>query len=95
MLEEFLAQVDPNDKYKRQFAQKLMREWFDRAMGGSDYLLKEILERIEGKLASPAEKERDTDNGVKAILLDSPRPRHPNAPKLPLATERSQDPKNW
>jgi hypothetical protein len=57
MLIRFLEQIDPKDKQKRQFAQKLIREWYDRAMKKSDLLLIEILNRIEGKLASETDQE--------------------------------------
>lgn len=63
MLIHFLEQVDPEDKHGRQFAQQLIRKWFDRAMAHSDVLMMEMLNRIEGKLAPESAEERREEHG--------------------------------
>jgi hypothetical protein len=84
MLIMFLEQIDPKDKQKRQFAQKLIREWYDRAMKKSDLLLIEILNRIEGKLAPETDQERKSERDYKVVVLDVPRPPRPVPPDLPV-----------
>jgi hypothetical protein len=84
MLIRFLEQIDPKDKQKRQFAQKLIREWYDRAMKKSDLLLIEILNRIEGKLAPETDQERKSERVYKAVVLDVPRPPRPVPPDTPV-----------
>jgi Family of unknown function (DUF5681) len=61
MLIQFLEQVDPKDKKGRQFAQILIREWYQRAVTTSDHLLIEMLNRIEGRLAPESIEERQAD----------------------------------
>jgi hypothetical protein len=84
MLIRFLEQIDPKDKQKRQFAQKLIREWYDRAMKKSDLLLIEILSRIEGKLAPETDQERKSERAYKVVVLDVPRPPRPVPPDMPV-----------
>ena len=84
MLIRFLEQIDPKDKKKRQFAQKLIREWYDRAMARSDLLLMEIFNRIDGKLAPETNQERKSERAYRAVVLDAPRPPRPVPPDMPV-----------
>jgi hypothetical protein len=59
-------------------AQKLIAELFRRAMRDSDFLMKEILERIDGKLAADTGKERLGDRPPTLVVLDMPRPKRPS-----------------
>jgi Family of unknown function (DUF5681) len=63
-------------------AQKLIAELFRRAMSDSDFLMKEIIERVDGKLAADTEKERLGDQPPTVVVIDIPRPRRP-VPQLP------------
>jgi len=66
-------------------AQKLIAELFNRAMRDSDFLMKEILERVDGKLAPDTEAERLHDRPPTLVVLDLPRPKRPSSPLLPIA----------
>ena len=71
-------------------AQKLIAELFRRAMSDSDFLMKEILERVDGKLAPDTEKERLGDQPPpRLIVIDIPRPRRPT-PLLPDVPKNGQ-----
>ena len=85
MLIMFLEQIDPKDKQKRQFAQKLIREWYDRAMARSDLLMMEILNRVDGKLAPETDQERKAERPYSVVVMDVPRPPRPVAPDIPIA----------
>lgn len=84
MLIMFLEQIDPKDKQKRQFAQKLIREWYDRAMARSDLLMMEILNRVDGKLAPETDQERKAERPYSVVVMDVPRPPRPVPPDMPV-----------
>ena len=86
MLIRFLEQVDSNDKQGRQFAQQLIRKWFDRAMAHSDVLLMEILNRIEGQLA-PVKADERKEEGPTTIVMDMPAPPLRFPPLIPVTPE--------
>jgi hypothetical protein len=74
MMIEFLTQIDPKDKHKRQFAQKIIRAWYDRAVSTSDVLLIEMLDRVEGRVAPQSAEERQADVQPVIVIMDLPRP---------------------
>jgi hypothetical protein len=79
MLLDLLCSIDKTDKQGLQHAQKLVRELYDRAMRSSDYLMIEILNRAEGKLAPDTEQERASDRDYQIVMVDVPRPTLPPA----------------
>jgi Family of unknown function (DUF5681) len=80
MLLDLLYSIDKTDKQGLQHAQKLVRELYDRAMRSSDYLMIEILNRAEGKLAPDTEQERASDRDYQIVMVDVPRPARPTLP---------------
>jgi hypothetical protein len=69
----YLAKPVPGDKKHRTYIEKLIEETVARATKRSDVLVKEIFDRIEGKVATPEPVKADT--GVRVILMDKvPRP---------------------
>jgi uncharacterized protein DUF5681 len=73
LLDRQLAQIDPGDKLGRSYAQLLIASVVKRATKKSDLLVKEIFDRMEGKVATPEPGKADT--GVRVILMDGvPRP---------------------
>jgi hypothetical protein len=73
LLKRQLAQIDPGDKLGRSYVQLLIASVVKRATKKSDILVKEIFDRIEGKVAIPEPGKAET--GVRVILMDRiPRP---------------------
>lgn len=73
MLANLLNMKDPTHKYT--LGQELVREWYDRAKGGSDLLLLEILSRLEGKLRPDTVEEGLSDQPPMYVVCDMPAPR--------------------
>jgi hypothetical protein len=57
-----------------QRGQKLIQEWFERALRESDYLMVEILNRLEGKQAPESAKEREQEKRPSITVIDIGRP---------------------
>jgi hypothetical protein len=57
-----------------QRGQKLIQEWFERALRESDYLMVEILNRLEGKQAPESTKEREQQKCPSITVVDIGRP---------------------
>jgi hypothetical protein len=72
-LEDFLAR---KDKKGRQYAQLLIAAMVKRAISRSDTLVKEIFDRVEGRIL-PAEETSGSRGNT--IIIDIPRP-----PRLPI-----------
>ena len=73
LLEWQFVQKVPSDKLGRSYAQLLIASVVKRATKKSDILVKEIFDRIEGKVATPEPVKAET--GVRVILMDGiPRP---------------------
>jgi hypothetical protein len=71
-LEKYLSRPVPGDKQHRTFLEKLVEETVKRAIKKSDVLVREIFERVEGKVAPD---ETQANMGVQVILMDKiPRP---------------------
>ena len=71
-LEKYLSRPVPGDKQHRTFLEKLVEETVKRAIKKSDVLVREIFERVEGKVAPD---ETQANMGVQVILMDGiPRP---------------------
>lgn len=58
-LDKQLLRVVPNDPHRRSYAQLLIESMVKRAISRSDVLVKEIFDRMEGKLALPVIGEED------------------------------------
>ncbi len=57
-------------------------------MKSSDFLMKEILERLEGKLAAETKDERAAQKqDYRVIVIDVPRPQRPVPPALPVVAD--------
>jgi len=72
-LEEILASKVPNDPEKRTYARLLVESMVKRAITKSDMLMKEIFDRVEGRVSIP-EEERLGNIGVEVVVIDIPRP---------------------
>ena len=72
-LEDFLAR---KDKKGRQYAQLLIEAMVKRAISRSDTLVKEIFDRVEGRITRAEETSGSRGN---TIIIDIPRP-----PRLPI-----------
>jgi hypothetical protein len=71
-LKEFLTRKVPNDPQGRLYLEKLVENMVKRAIKKSDVLVKEIFDRVEGKVPNdPAEA---AQYGVKIIIADIPGP---------------------
>jgi hypothetical protein len=57
-----------------QRGQKLIQQWFERAIKDSDYLLTEILNRLEGKQPPESAKEREQQRRPSITVIDIGRP---------------------
>ena len=79
----------PPELYDR--GQLLVMELFNRAMGGSDYLMAHLLERVDGKLAPDTEKEREENRRYDVLVVDMPRPYRPHDPQLPAVATKPID----
>ena len=75
-LEEFLSHAVPHDKQKRQYVDLLIESMVKRAISHSDTLVKEIFDRVEGRIP-PAEETSGSRGNT--IIIDIPRP-----PRLPI-----------
>lgn len=72
-LGRFLDRKVPNDPQKRNYYHLLIEAFVKRAITKSDVLVKEIFDRIEGRVA-PNEEEALGKIGVEVVVLDIPRP---------------------
>jgi hypothetical protein len=69
---KFLTKKVPNDPQGRMYLEKLVESMVKRAIKKSDVLMKEIFDRVEGKVPNdPAEA---AQYGVKIIIADIPGP---------------------
>ena len=71
-IRKHLSRKVPGDRRNRTYLEKLVVEMVDRAMRKSDVLMKEILDRVEGKV--PADPAEAAQYGVKIIIADIPGP---------------------
>lgn len=72
-VKKFLTRKVPKDPEGRLYLEKLVEAMVKRAIKKSDVLMKEIFDRVEGKVpTNPAEA---AQYGVKIIIADIPGPR--------------------
>jgi Family of unknown function (DUF5681) len=72
-LEEFLSRRVPHDKQRHQYIDLLIESMVKRAISRSDTLVKEIFDRVEGRI-TPAEETSGSRGNT--IIIDIPRPPH-------------------
>jgi len=75
MLEELWKSPQEKDSRSKQgqtYLQGIIDEWIRRAMASSDTLLKEILDRIDGRVGT--EEQENTGHAETIVVIDIPRP---------------------
>ena len=71
-IKKFLTQKVPHDPKGRMYLEKFVEAMVTRAIKKSDFLMKEILDRVEGKV--PTDPAEAAQYGVKIIIADIPGP---------------------